>query len=395
MPNLSSHIKSARDAIQSREATLANIWEQAPRLSQDQLDRFIQHHEYFVERKPRGRRFIMRFLQLHTLSLAKHNLTDAELTGACLYACDMSHSNFTRANLYCADMRLADATGSVFTRADLRGVTLRGAVLNRAVLDGADLRSAVVAIATEAEGIVTLRHHRDGSRNSGPAIGEVGEEAQFSVDFTDASLAGARLEGASLKHANFSGAILTGAKLAGARLEGANLNGAVLTGVNVAGLGLSPKQLVGCILDPSPAARERGAFMAVRLEEAELWWKTGGKQGHPALLDGEDLRVLGGSFAGRSLTAMSAKDTLATGVNFSNAMLQGASFDRADLRGANFEGADLRGASFAGANLAHARFAGAQVGALMLTATRHRDTNFTGARNANLGNADFVMAEAS
>ncbi len=390
MSQLNTHYRQLRDTAQSREQTLKSIWENPPRLNQTQLDQFMLAHQYYVERRPRGRRMIMRFLQLHTLSLKDRNMTEAELTGSCLYACDLRGTNFERANLYCADLRLIDATDANFFRADLRGVTLRGAILTRALLDGADLRSAVVAVADEVRGLAILRHKRDAATNRGPALGEDGETAEFAVDFTDASLAGAKLQGANLKHANFKGANLAGANLQGARLDGADLQGAILTGVDLSRLGLYPSQLVGCVVDPTPEAREQAAFLGVRIEEAERWWTTGGKQGHPAMMDGEDLRVIVDIFAGRSLTAMSARDALGVGVNFSGAMLQSARFDGADLRTANFEGADLRGASFANANLTRARFAGAQIGPLLINNRIVRSTNFEGARNPDLSGAEAV-----
>ena len=390
MSQLNTHYRQLRDTAQSREQTLKSIWENPPRLNQTQLDQFMLAHQYYVERRPRGRRMIMRFLQLHTLSLKDRNMTEAELTGSCLYACDLRGTNFERANLYCADPRLIDATDANFFRADLRGVTLRGAILTRALLDGADLRSAVVAVADEVRGLAILRHKRDAATNRGPALGEDGETAEFAVDFTDASLAGAKLQGANLKHANFKGANLAGANLQGARLDGADLQGAILTGVDLSRLGLYPSQLVGCVVDPTPEAREQAAFLGVRIEEAERWWTTGGKQGHPAMMDGEDLRVIVDIFAGRSLTAMSARDALGVGVNFSGAMLQSARFDGADLRTANFEGADLRGASFANANLTRARFAGAQIGPLLINNRIVRSTNFEGARNPDLSGAEAV-----
>jgi uncharacterized protein YjbI with pentapeptide repeats len=388
------HLKTQRDLATEREATLENIWKNAPRLTQEQLDRFITHHEYYVARQPRARRFIMRFVQLHTLSMKGRNLSEAELTGACLYACDLRDVDFRLANLYCADLRNADASRADFTRADLRGVAFGGSRLNGAKLDQADLRSAVVAVASEAEGIVTLRHRRAGRLdNSGPAIGHAGEVAQFAVDFTDASLAGARLEGASLKHANFTGAILTGARLAGAKLEGARLHGAVLTGVDIARLGLSSDQIRGAVVDPTEEAHSRAADMSRRLALAETWWTTGGAEGRPANLDGEDLRVVNGAFFKKALTGFSARNALALGVNFQGAMLQGAMFDDADLRGADFSGADLRGASFRGAKLAHARFDGADLGALKLAGGLERRVDFTGARGR--GTAGFAAPQAS
>ncbi len=393
MPQLSRHIRQIRDVAQTREATLKSIWENPPRLNQEQLDKFLVAHHNFVLRRPKGRRLIMRFLQLHALSMRNRCMTEVELTGSCLYACDLRGVDFERANLYCADMRLADATDANFFRADLRGATLRGATLTRALLDGADLRAAVVAVADDVKGVVVLRHRRNAATNLGPAIGDGGEHAEFAVDFTDASLVGAKLQGANLKHANFGGANLAGAKLEGARLEGVNLQDAILTGVDVTRLGLTPSQLKGCILDPTPEAREHARFLVVRLESAETWWKTGGKQGHPAVIDGEDLRVIADIFAGRSLTAMSARDVQGIGVNFSGAMLQSANFDGADLRTANFQDADLRGASFEGANLTRAKFNRALVGPLTINNRIVKSTNFNQARNADLTGAEMSQPE--
>jgi uncharacterized protein YjbI with pentapeptide repeats len=106
--------------------------------------------------------------------------------------------------------------------------------------------------------------------------------------------------------------------------------------------------------------------LAARIEAGCVWVATGGQEGQPAMLDGEDLRPLAIAFAGRCLTAMSAKEACAIGVDFSGAQLQAANFRGADLRDADFTGADLRGASFEGAVLWHARFARADLRPLSL-----------------------------
>ncbi len=381
-----THMRTNRDLATSREATLKEIWANPPKLTQEQLELFIAHHEGFLARKPKARRLIMRFVQLHTLSMVGRNLSEAELTGACLYACDLQGANFRVANLYCADLRCADASGADFTRADLRGSTFSGAKLNGAKLDQADLRAAVIGVATEVQGIVMLRHRRSKIRNnSGPAIGSDGETVQFSVDFTDASLTGARLESASLKNANFTGANLTGAKLAGAKLEGARLHGAILAGVDVKNLGLTQDQTAGAVFDPTDEAKSRSKHMLQRLIDAEAWWNTGGKDGGPAILDGEDLRVINGLVAGKLLTGVSARNCIAIGLNFAGAMLQGAAFDGSDLRGANFENADLRGASFKGANLTHARFNGADTTALRVSDSKVKPVDFTDSKGGPWG----------
>jgi uncharacterized protein YjbI with pentapeptide repeats len=105
-------------------------------------------------------------------------------------------------------------------------------------------------------------------------------------------------------------------------------------------------------------------------------------EGEPAHLDGEDLRPIAHAFAGRRLTALSAKGACAVGVDFAGAHLQGARFEGADLRDADFTGADLRGASFEGAKLWHARFAQADLRALPL--------NSGLARGVNLKDATFA-----
>lgn len=383
MPELNKHYLHVRDSTQNREQTIKTIWEKPPKLNQAQLDEFLTAHQNYLERRPKGRRLIMRFLQLHSLSMQSRNMTEVELTGACLYACDLRAANFERANLYCADLRLADASDANFFRADLRGVTLRGAILNRTNLVGADLRSAIVAAADDETGFSVLRHRRDASTNRDLGVYGSDHQAEFAVDFTDASMARANLQDANLRRANFKGADLSGAKLKGARLERANLNGAILTGVDLSRTGLTAAQLVGCVVEPTTEAKEQAAFLAVRIEDAERWWKSEGKSGSRAVMDGEDLRVIPNIFYGRALTAMSAKGALGVGVNFAKARLQSASFNNADLRKANFEGADLRGACFDGANLTRACFDGAKIGPLVVNGRVVRTTTFEGARNAD------------
>ncbi len=358
------------------------------RLSQEQLDRFVTAHERFADRKPNGRRLILRFMQTPNVRLTGRNLSDAELTGICLYNANLEDAVLVRTHLFCGDLRNVQAARADFSRADLRGVSLRGASLNGAVLDAADMRSALIAIADEANGITVLRNGRDPVDAGGAMIGADGETAQFTVDFTGASMIGVRLEGANLKHANFKDAILTNARIKGARLDGASFAGAVLTGVDLSTAGLSAAQTQGCLLDPTPMAQMRVSILEQRIALAELWWRTDGKQGAAADLTGEDLRTLSGIFIGRSLTAMQAADAIGVCVNFSRAHLQGANFVKADLRGANFEGADLRGANFTDARLSHANFNQAQVGPLPLGRGIERQTNFAGAIGVNLKGAD-------
>ena len=72
------------------------------------------------------------------------------------------------------------------------------------------------------------------------------------------------------------------------------------------------------------------------------------------------------NLTGLCLVGLSARNVIATSVNFSGCQLQAARFDDADLRGANFADADLSGASFDRAKLAHANFRNTRIQNLVL-----------------------------
>jgi uncharacterized protein YjbI with pentapeptide repeats len=324
-----------------------------PRYNQAQMEQFISAHERFLRREPRARRAVMRFILAPGLDFSRRVLVEADFTGADLRKCRFALADLERAALYCADMRAIDARGANFHRADLRGVSLRHANLTGARLDGADMREAVLA-RVDVQGGFQL------AGRSGGVTGADGEN-RFAVDFTNCSMKNAQLGQARLKGANFTGALLQGADLKGASLEGARFDGAVLTGADFAQARIDPGALSNCVVDPSAAAVQRTAELAERLAAAARWIATNGAEGHPANLDGEDLRTLGTVFERACLTALSARTARAIGVSFKGAQLQGAHFDGADLREADFGGADLRGASFRGANLRHARFDGADI----------------------------------
>lgn len=338
-----------------------------PALSQPVLDKFLGMHERFVTAQPGGRRAMVRYLRAPGLDFSGRNLTDADFTGADFQDSRLIKVRLAWASLLCADLRGADLTDADLSKVDLRGVSLRGANLTGANLDGADMRQAVLARVDLPGGFKLFGASAKGS--DGPVT--------FSADFSNCSMQGARLGRAKLRGANFKGAILTGADLKGADLEDANFDGAVLMGVNLDRAKIDPAALANCVTDPGPKAMARRAMLIDRLAEASKWVAAMGKDGAPAVLDGEDLRPLGNHFARRKLTALSARKACAIGVDFTGCHLQGAHFDGADLRGANFTQADLRGASFAGANLWHAKFNEADMGALQLKSGGVRPTDFS------------------
>ena len=378
---MKSHLEATRHAADTRDATLENIWQNPPKLTQEQLDRFITFHEYHVEGVPKGRRLIMRLVQLHTLSMVGRNLTRADLTGANLYAGDLQGADFTEAKLVCADFRNANAARADFTRAVLRGASFGGARLNDAKFDHADLRDAFVTDPSEVEAINAMRkrtHARFAEARSEGADGR----ARYSVDFSGCSMTRVRLEGAMLGSADLTDALLIGAAMDGANLEGARLEGAVLTGVNLSKTKISTVQLAGAVVDPGEEAKLRAASFLQMLDAAEKWWLTGGSTGKAANLDDQDVRVIHDAFVGRTLTGLSLQRAMAVGISFKGSMLQGAKFDNSDLRGADFSGADLRGASFRNARLTHAKFGGANLSPLKLSETTQLNVDFTGAQGA-------------
>jgi uncharacterized protein YjbI with pentapeptide repeats len=275
----------------------------------------------------------------------------------------MARANLERANLYCADLRLTDLRHANLASADMRGTSLRGANLSCAILDNADLRSATMT----RPGAAPAALPANGDARGLPAWASSG-----SVDFSNCSMKRASLNGANLKGVNFTGAMLQGAEFKGARLSDVTFKDAVLTGVNRADLNVPPEALAGAILEPSAEIVARSADLKSMIDFHQLWIRTGGREGAPAVFDGEDLRPLQSFLAGRHLTGLSARNCIAIGVNFAGCQLQGARFEGADLRDADFSDADLRAASFRGSRLTHARFSKADLRPLILTDGRKR-----------------------
>jgi uncharacterized protein YjbI with pentapeptide repeats len=322
----------------------------------------LRAHEAFVAGKG-GSRALPRFVDLPGLRCERRLMVEIDFTGSDLSGGSFAGADLSRASLYCANLARCDFNDAKLVRADLRGAAFTGARLEAANLDGADLRAAVLCAADDEKGLTPIGALASlvGARLNGA---DLSDAAAYGVDFANASLRGARLRNANFKNARFDGANLDGADLNGARLAGARFQNAVLTGIDVAALDLPPEALSGCLLDPTPEARARLDDIRRELDQADRWISSHGADGHPAMLDGLDLRPAATQFADRALAGLTARYSVAVGISFIDAQLQGAVFDGADLRGADFSRADLRGASFRGANLAHATFAGTDLSAL-------------------------------
>jgi uncharacterized protein YjbI with pentapeptide repeats len=340
-------------------AMLANATDKdsAP-LSQKDLNPILAAHERFVAYQG-GKRAQLNRRSLDGLNLANRILSEADFSGCSLVGSTLYGSNLQRASLYCADLRGANLQAANLTRADMRGASFRGANLSYAIIDGGDLRAARMMIVGPGGMSVMDRRSGDAANTNAPAIPD-------GVDFTNCSMKHVSFGNAKLENANFTGAIMDGAKFKGAKLTNAKFKGAVLTGVDLKELNVPKEALEGCVLDISPEAEAKAEELKAMIIAHELWIASEGANGKTAALDGEDLRPLQDFPAGRRLTGLSLRNTVALNLNFADARLQAAKFDNADLRGANFSGCDLRGASFKGANLSHATFAKARLGPLKL-----------------------------
>ncbi|HEY2658286.1 MAG TPA: pentapeptide repeat-containing protein [Caulobacteraceae bacterium] len=346
-----------------------------PRYSEAELIQALAAHERFTRGEPGGQRAVWRFVQAPGYDFSARLMAGADLTGANLKAARLVRANLERACLQLADLREADASEANFKRADIRGVSLRHANLNGATFDDADMSQAILSPRGTSDGFRLVE--RAPSAGAGP------DDVTFEVDFTNCAMRRVRLTNAKLNRANFTGAYLADADLAGADLRGARFRGAVLTGALLGGAKIDPDALKGCVVDPSPRAIQRAPQLMERLEAADIWVETGGANGDAADLDDEDLRPLGAAFAGRRLTAISARRVCAVGMSFAGAQLQGGRFDDADLRDVDFTGADLRGASFRGARLRYARFQDVDMRPLPLTNGGVRLVDLTGADHAD------------
>ena len=329
-------------------------------------------HERYARRLDGGCKAQFRFANLPGMDLQRRQLKEIEFLGCNLRGSRMALSNFSLASFYGSDLSNCDLRGSHLVRADMRGTALAGARLGFANLDGADFRKASLLKVDESTGLVAWQGRQGGECEPVP------------VDFSDASLCGAKLSHAKLQGAIFDGALLQGADLQGANLTGATFRNAILLDTNLDGAMLSEGTLAGALLPPGRDAQACRPDWNRALAESRLWVETHGQEGAKARLDGADLRVMGDALKKARLPGASLKNVCAVGVDFSGASLVAADFSGADLRFAKFIGADLRGCNFSDSQLTQASFAGANLLPLQGVGDRNYQPRFTGSRIDNL-----------
>ncbi len=330
-----------RSAAQSR-GTVA--------LAREELEQILAAHQAFLADARDGQRATLPSRYLAHVDFSNRTLARADLSGSSLIGANLRFVNMMETILYCCEMTGVDGRFANFEAADMRGVTLNGSNLSHARLDKVDFRSG--------------RLMKSGTNGTEAVIDR--NSSAKGVDFTHCSLNGATFEGANLNGADFSGAIIIGTKFTGAKLADARFDGAIISDVDLTEIRLPPDAFKGCLLPPNAEALAAKPQLLFRLNAHQSWVESDARLGTCAVFDNQDLRPLANVIGKFKLTAISARKTIAAGVDFSCTELQGANFECADLRGASFEGADLRGVRFKGAQLHHAKFLGADMRPLQL-----------------------------
>jgi uncharacterized protein YjbI with pentapeptide repeats len=339
-----------REAIGIPGVTLLDEAADNCSLSYTDLQKILGGHRRYLTGQP-GTRAKLGSMKLDGLDMRNWDLSEADLSGTSLVGANLRGVHLSHASLYCADLRFCDLSYAHLDCADLRGVSFKGARLACVTFDNADLRAA------------STLQVGDKPRFKGNAH----DEAPFgSVDFSNCLLRKASFRNARLYNANFTDAILEGANFDGARLGEPCFRGAILDDVDLDTLNVPRKVLRERLPPPSIVARERANHVMAELEAHHAWFVTSGKRGRPAVIDGEDIRPFGGGLKGLCLAGLSARNTIAVGVDFSGCLLQAAHFEGADLRTSKFVEADLSGASMQRSKLAHADFRNARIHDLVL-----------------------------
>lgn len=378
-------------------------------LDDNELAELFDLHALFLLNKPEGRRLSLTIVDFSKIVWQNRDLSDAQIIG-----CNFSGAKFVNCRFDRADLSQCNFQSADFRRASLRFAVLRGANLINADLSMADLTCADLRENHQVEmrssnKLQIIRHEaRASSAVNALFNGATMDNSRLDkmdlggANFKDSSLKGASLEKTVLTNCDFTGANLAGARLVEAQLGGAIFHEAILTGAEFGKVAVQGEKFRGAVLSLSATEQEQASTLKSMAKAHELWWQTNGKSGKPANFDDTDLRPMGNDFVQMRLTALSAKNCIATGLLFHDTQLQGANFEGADLRGASFANADLRGANFKGARLVKCDFTAANLGPLPVSPASPKYADFSNSDlryakfdDANLLNALFHGADTS
>jgi uncharacterized protein YjbI with pentapeptide repeats len=179
-------------------------------------------------------------LNLNGVDFKRANLTGARLVGTKLAGANLFTVDLTDAVLSDADLTKANLDGTVLRRANFRGANLQGASLFATIVESADLSNAnlsgarIIGYLRGAKlGGASLRHANAGADPGNQSMGVM------RATFVSADLSGADLSDANLFKADLSHANLTNAKLIRTNLMNADLIQTDLTRSNLTGAKLA------------------------------------------------------------------------------------------------------------------------------------------------------------
>ena len=120
-------------------------------LSEEDLDRTLEHHRLWISGDSGGERADLSGTNLQGriligLQLPAARFYRADLKGADLSGSDLRWANFVEADLSWADLSGSDLRGCDFRRADLRDANFEGSDMRAALLQGADYDGATCSM---------------------------------------------------------------------------------------------------------------------------------------------------------------------------------------------------------------------------------------------------------
>jgi len=380
-------------------------------VSAAELERVLERHELYLERRPGGQRALLAYRDLSGCDLRRKNLSEADLSATFLIGTKLLDANLTGAILFGSNLSRADLRNAILVRADLRGAVLRGADLTGADLFDADLRDGRLAVMTRSGDLrdVAIQESALIDSMSRPlaAGAEPYEVISYArdphTDFTGAVMRSCNLTGADLRRVRLAGADLEGANLSGADLYAANLHDVIPTRPVAAPANADGAEFDSALAEApaaAPVARTADSLDFL-LSEHERWARSNGHEGRQLDASGWDLRQAP-PLTGADLAGIEAREAIFCGLNLNNIGLQAAQLAGADLRCCSLMGADLRGVNLKFANLANADLRDCRLGPLALPGNRRvvsrldrADLRRADLRGADLGHAVFARADLS
>ncbi len=293
-------------------------------------------------------------------SLARRDLTGADLAGLVLPGIDLSGAFLESARLDGADLSGANLLGAVLAHASLRETRLDGADLHNANLGGALLNGASLRQAD-------LRH----------------------AQLAKADLSQAQCQAALLDHAEFTGTRFAQTDFSEARgeqltflecdLRGLQLRGAQLRKCNFLKVDISGSDFTSAVLESSvflAATGQNCQFQETRLTNLRLV---------------ENCDFSSSDFSNSILQAANLRGSRLEGCNFSQALLDDADLSECCLAAADLYRASGRATRFVKADLTKARLVATNLMGAVLSRADLRGADFTG---ANLFQVDLARCHA-